>query len=117
MENKKSTGMMEKDLKIISEFKKRFPVEIRNHVKKVIVFGSRARGEFTEESDLDAIVLLDEKTPEVEKQLDEIAYSVMWDYDFKPIVSLKVFAEEQFKKGVEKGYSFYRHVEREGISV
>jgi predicted nucleotidyltransferase len=109
--------MTEKDMNIIAEFKKRVPEEIRTRIKKIIVFGSRARGGASEESDLDAIVLLDEKTPEVEKQLDEIAYSVMWDYDFRPIVSLKVFSEEQFRKAVEKGYSFYKNVEREGISL
>jgi len=109
--------MTEKDMKIISELKKRIPDDIRKHMKRLIVYGSRARGEAAEDSDLDAIVLLDEKNSAIEKELDEIAYSVMWDFDFKPIVSLKVFAEEQFRKAAEKGFSFYRYVEQEGISL
>lgn len=41
----------------------------------------------------------------------------MWDYDFKPIISLKVFAEAQFNKTSAKGFSFYKHIEKEGILV
>ncbi|MBM4330778.1 MAG: nucleotidyltransferase domain-containing protein [Deltaproteobacteria bacterium] len=109
--------MTDKDREIILELKRRLPKDVRRRVRKFIVFGSRIRGEAPEDADLDAIILLDEKTPEIEKQLEDIAYSVMWDYDFKPIVSLKVFAEEQFRKALEKGFSFYRHVEREGIPL
>ncbi|MDO9289463.1 MAG: nucleotidyltransferase domain-containing protein [Thermodesulfovibrionales bacterium] len=109
--------MTEKDREIILELKRRLPSDVRRRVKKFIVFGSRARGQAREDSDLDMIVLLDEREPEVEKQLDDIAYSVMWDYDFKPIMSLKVFAESKFKKAVEKGFSFYKMVEREGVSL
>ena len=109
--------MKTEDRKIISEFKRKLPPDLLIHVKKVIAFGSRARGEGTEDSDLDLMVLVDERTEEIEKRLDDIAYEVMWDYDFKPIVSLKVFGETQFRSAVARGFSFYKHVEKEGISV
>ena len=41
------------DKAIILEFKKKIPREILSHLKKVIVFGSRAKGNASEESDLD----------------------------------------------------------------
>ena len=41
----------------------------------------------------------------------------MWDYDFKPVISLKVFSEARFRSSTEKGMSFYRHVEKEGIPI
>lgn len=49
--------------------------------------------------------------------MEDIAYAVMWDYDFKPIISLKVFTESQFNKARAKGFSFYKHIEKEGILV
>ena len=109
--------MKMKEREIITEFKKRLPPDVLNHVRKVILFGSRARGDGEDESDLDLAVLVDERTKEIEKKLEDIAYGVMWDYDFKPIISLKVFAENQFRGAVAKGYSFYKHVEKEGISI
>jgi predicted nucleotidyltransferase len=110
-------AMEEKDRQIAEELKKRLPPDVKQRIRKLIVFGSRATGRATEESDLDIIVLVDVKTPDIENMLDEVAYGVMWDRDFKPIISLKVMAESQFRGALTKGYSFYKHVEREGVAV
>jgi predicted nucleotidyltransferase len=64
----KGKAMDERDRALILEFKRRLPVEVIGHLRKIIIFGSRVRGEATEESDLDVIALVDEKTPEIEKQ-------------------------------------------------
>lgn len=109
--------MDERDRMLILEFKKRLPPVLKSHLKQLIVFGSRVRGEATEESDLDVIALVDEKTSEIEKKLEDIVYQVMWDHDFKPIISLKVFSESHFYNASKKGGSFYRHVEKEGVSI
>ncbi|GAB63513.1 hypothetical protein KSU1_D0204 [Candidatus Jettenia caeni] len=91
--------------------------DIRVQIEKVIAFGSRARDEATEDSDLDVIVLVREKTPEIGKRLKDVAYRVLWDYDFKPIISLKVFSKLQFEEATARGFSFYKHIQNEGISV
>jgi predicted nucleotidyltransferase len=109
--------MNEKDRALILEFKRRLPLNMKHHLRRIIVFGSRIRGEATGDSDLDVIALVDDKTPETEKKLEDIIYQVMWDHDFKPIISLKVLAEAQFYHAIKKGFSFYKNVEREGVSV
>ena len=105
------------DEAVISEFKSKLPQRILSHLKKLIVFGSRTKGNHSEDSDLDMIALVDEKNFDLEKELDEIAYQVMWDHDFKPMISLKVFAEKKFYYAVQKGFSFYRQVDRDGIAI
>lgn len=107
----------EKDRQIVLELKRRLPDDLQKHVKKFILYGSRARAEGKEDSDLDIVALVDEKTPEIEGALDDLVYSVMWDYDFKPIISLKVFSESRFRSAAENGLSFYRYVEKEGIPI
>ncbi|MBI5375208.1 MAG: nucleotidyltransferase domain-containing protein [Candidatus Schekmanbacteria bacterium] len=109
--------MNEKDKLIISEFKNRLSPDLQCRVKRLIVFGSRVRGDAEEDSDLDVIALVDERATDIEKKLEDTAYQVMWDFDFKPFISLKVFSEEQFYDALKKGFSFYQHVEREGISL
>jgi len=106
-----------RDRELVLEFKNRLTQEALKQVKRLIVFGSRAKGEATEDSDLDLIALVDEFTPQLEEQLEDVAYQVMWDHDFKPIISLKVFQETSYADALGKGYSFYRHVETEGIAV
>lgn len=54
--------MKEKDKEIVLEFKRRLTEDIRVQIEKVIVFGSRVRDEATEDSDLDVIILVREKT-------------------------------------------------------
>lgn len=110
-------AMKEQDRKIVLELKKRLPADLQKRVIKFILYGSRARGVDAEDSDLDLVALVDENTPEIERALDDLAYGVMWDYDFKPVISLKVFSEARFRSSTEKGMSFYRHVEKEGIPI
>ena len=112
------TGTMkEQDRKIVLELKNRLSADLQKRVIKFILYGSRARGVDEEDSDIDLVALVDEKTPEIESALDDLAYGVMWDYDFKPVISLKVFSEARFRSSAEKGLSFYKHVEKEGIPI
>jgi predicted nucleotidyltransferase len=110
-------AVKEKDRKIVLELKSRLSSDLQKRVKKLILYGSRARGFDVEGSDLDLVALVDEKTPEIENALDDLAYGVMWDHDFKPVISLKVFSEARFRNCMEKGMSFYRRIEKEGIPI
>lgn len=111
-------NMDKRDREIISAFKQRLIKEaLMKNIKKLIIFGSRAKGQATEESDLDMIALVTNKTPDIEKKLEDVAYCIMWDYDFKPIISLKVFDESRFNDAVAKGFPFYKHAGKEGVYV
>lgn len=107
--------MDERDEIIVKEFKSRIPQDIKNHIEKIIVYGSRARNEEDEFSDLDMAVIIDKKGSVIEKELEEIVYQVMWKYDFKPLISLKIFSKSDFNKSLRNGFSFYRNVKKEGI--
>lgn len=107
--------MDEKDKLILKEFKNRIPLNIKKHLEKIIIYGSRARNEENEFSDIDIAVIVDKKGPEIEQGLEETAYQVMWEYDFIPLISLKIFSKSDFDEALQNGFSFYRNVEREGI--
>ena len=106
-----------KDRKIILEFKDKLSKDVLIHLRKIIVFGSRARGEEQKDSDLDVAILVDRKKYSLEKKMEDSAYQVMWDHDFKPIISLKIFTEKQFNKALKQGFSFYKHVSNDGICL
>ena len=88
-----------------------------NHLKSVILYGSYARGDFNEDSDIDIMILLDIPDAEIKKyrhKLSEVTYDFNMDYDIdiKPIAK----DEEHFKKWVST-YPFYANIFREGVSL
>lgn len=109
--------MHERDKLLVKKFKEKLSPEILAHIKSALVFGSRARGDEQEDSDLDLAVLVDQKTPLLERSLEDAAYQAMWDFDFKPVISLKVFQKSEFDLAVKKGFSFYRYVTTCGVPV
>lgn len=109
--------MDERDRSLILEFKRRLPADVTAHIQKVVAFGSRVRGEGEEDSDLDLLILVDQKTSELEGKIEDIAYQVMWDHDFKPIMSIKVYTEVGYRNFLREGFSFYKNIEREGVSL
>jgi uncharacterized protein len=109
--------MNAQDSQILMDLKARIAAAIPLQLRRLIVFGSRARGDAAPDSDLDVVALVDTRAPDLERRLDDIAYAVMWDHDFRPIISLKVFSESQFETAAQKGFSFYRHVMLEGVVV
>jgi predicted nucleotidyltransferase len=109
--------MDKQDRDLILELKRRLPDDTSAHVRKVIAFGSRARGQGREDSDLDLLILVDRKTPELESRIEDVAYRLMWDHDFRPILSVKIFTEDAYRKALAEGFSFYRSIEREGVAL
>lgn len=109
--------MEKKDIELLADFKNRLSADLKGHLEKIIVFGSRAKGTHADDSDLDIAVLVNKKTEEIEKRFEDVAYAVMWDNDFKPVLSVKVLETSKFHDAVGKGYSFYRHIETDGVLV
>ncbi len=64
--------MKEKDLKVIEKFKSLVSEKVKIH--ELRVFGSRARGEATEESDLDVLVVVDNLDHEIERYISDCAW-------------------------------------------
>ncbi len=78
-------------------------------IARIIVFGSYARGEAVEESDIDVLIVGDIT---LEEAID-ISYPIMLKYGV--YVSAKVKALKDFD--AQKDYSFLKNVISEGIAV
>ncbi|MBM4046667.1 MAG: nucleotidyltransferase domain-containing protein [Planctomycetes bacterium] len=105
------------DVSLVNSFRQRLPADVGERVRAIKVFGSRARGQDAADSDLDVLVLVDRWDAALEKQIEDAAYGAMWDDDFRVILSVKVFSEGEFLDLARRGWSFFRAVQRDGISV
>ena len=86
-----------------------------SHLKSVILYGSYARGDFTQESDVDIMVLVDLPADKMDEYSDALAevdyeYNVNYDIWMMPVVK----NVEHFNHWVS-AYPFYSNVQREGV--
>jgi len=105
--------MQEKDLRIIEKFKQLVSQKVR--VLELRVFGSRARGNATGESDLDVLVIVDRLDQSIDKYISECAWEVGFHEDvviMPVVVSIDAVKNSPLSESV-----FIKNIYREGVAV
>ncbi len=105
--------MEERDLKVIEKFKSLVSEKVKIH--ELRVFGSRARGNATIESDLDVLVVVDRLDHEIERYISDCAWEAGFPDDV--IIVPIVISFETLKNSPIKESIFIHNVYREGIVV
>lgn len=87
------------------------------HLKSVILYGSYARGDYTEDSDIDIMILVDLPNEKLDSYLDSLSelgfqYNIEHDIWIMPIVK----NIDHFQHWVS-AYPFYRNVQQEGVTL
>lgn len=88
-----------------------------SHLKVVILYGSYARGDFSADSDIDIMILVDLDEMEIKEyrhQLSGVTYDFNMEYnlDIKPITK----SMELYIKWLDT-YPFYASVNKEGVTL
>lgn len=87
----------------------------RNKLKKVILFGSYARGDFDSESDIDIMVLVDEEDRILNQYIYEVArIETELDVQYDIVLSTLLQDERVFNRHREH-LPFYKNVCNEGV--
>jgi len=88
-----------------------------NHpeIEKIILFGSVARGDDSDESDIDILIIT--KKDEDEFEIKEDVYTKVMEIVYKHMeyISAQIIPLDHYKK--YKDFSFYSTVDREGIII
>ncbi len=106
---------MNKKQKALQGFLKTAKQNHGNKIEKIILFGSYARGEATEESDIDILVITRGNRFEMQKNLSEIAVDILLKTG--EYISAKAVSTEEysFMKKIKTG--FYQNIDKEGVIV
>lgn len=88
-----------------------------SHLKNVILYGSYARGDYTAESDVDIMILVDLNEDEIDQYADALSelgfeYNVKHDIWMMPVVK----NIEHFRHWAV-AYPFYKNVQEEGVTL
>ncbi len=84
-------------------------------VKRLVVFGSRARGDHDSDSDLDVLVEVETSNAEVLRAVYDSAWEA--DHDTPVLLAPTVFSSRDIREGPERASAFIKNVEREGVVV
>ncbi len=103
--------------KIIEEFVIGVNKILNKRVKKIILYGSYARGDFNKNSDIDIMILTDLSDDEIVEYRDKIwdyAYDIEYDNNFEFELSPLVKNIDKFNYWLE-ALPFYMNVQKEGV--
>lgn len=87
------------------------------HLKSVILYGSYARGDYTPDSDVDIMILVDLKDEEIEKYSDALS-EIGFEYNINHNIWMMPVVKniEHFHRWV-LAYPFYMNIQREGVTM
>jgi predicted nucleotidyltransferase len=86
-----------------------------NRLKKLLLFGSKARGNFNAESDIDILALVDKSDSFLRAKINSAVTSTL--INFSVLLSVKIVEESHFAFLQHLESAFVKNLEREGISI
>lgn len=98
---------------ILEIFLQQMHQRLGSHLKQVILFGSRARGDFDLDSDYDCLAVVDEVSPGVDEAIAEIMGQFLYEHD--TIFSIFPITTERYQQDIWE--PLFINVRQEGIAL
>ena len=109
---------MKKDVEeLVQRFRNELGIALGRNLEQVILYGSRARGDEEPDSDLDILVVLRDSSQGDREEIHRIAYRLMWDREFHPLITLNIIDHEHYLLLSEAESSYLGNILREGIPL
>jgi len=87
--------------------------ELKEQIKSIILFGSRARGDFQSGSDYDILVLVTKKTKELRDKIDEIVWEIAWEHNV--VITAFIYEKSRFEN--DRFEPLFMNIQKEGVLI
>ena len=109
----KAKSRKNKTDKVSAEFAEILRKKLKGRLRKAILFGSHARGDFTEGSDYDFLVIVDKRRKTDEKILSDLGVEFLNKYDV--LIADIICDEEEWER--KKRFPIGLNILKEGIEL
>jgi uncharacterized protein len=97
----------------ILAYVKRVTKDFPDKVQSIILYGSQARGDARQDADIDLFIIINQESPSLKQELNEIAWQVQFTHNV--IISDIIRTVEQFQQMTSERFPYYNNLENEGI--
>lgn len=106
-------ALSENERKVIQDFKRNLLTRLPQRVYKVVLFGSRAKGRATRDSDIDVLVVVDKRDAKARDIIIEVASRLSLSSGI--LVSPLVLSKEEFIREIDYGTLLAKILRSEGV--
>jgi predicted nucleotidyltransferase len=107
----------ELNLPPINDLRDRLLARLPGRIERIIVYGSYARAEAGDESDVDILVVVDENSPKLVETARAARYEVMERYQYHPLLSLLLLTNEDWQRLAKYSAGLKQNIQNEGVIV
>jgi predicted nucleotidyltransferase len=107
--------LSKREQEAVQSFVKELRERLGNVIISVRLFGSKVRGDFKEDSDVDIFILVKKKTPAIVDIVGDLAADYIYEYDIP--LSTVLYDLFEYSKNKELGSFFVENVEKQGIAL
>ena len=111
----KQAVLSDNEREALESLVKRLHAEYNGHIESVMLFGSKARGDFGPDSDIDVAVVLDNDDPHLRSDVRGTAADVSLEYDV--LISVRAIGRSHWERISHYRFPFYQSLETDGIPL
>ena len=100
---------------IIEEFKRRIEGRFPGELIRLVIFGSKARGEATPESDVDLLAVIQSENWRLGDEIRGVGYALELEHGV--VLSIQVISRNHYERLRANGTQFFHVLEQEGVVV
>jgi len=100
---------------ILQEYKRRVEQRFPGELIRVVLFGSKARGDASVESDIDVLTVVRSEDWKLGDEIRDIGYEL--EIAHGVVLSIQVMGQRQYQELKARGSTFLEQVEQEGLAV
>jgi hypothetical protein len=106
--------LTEREKKAVDKFSSELKATLGEDLVLIKLIGSKVRGDFDKDSDIDILIIVKDYLVDKEKVID-VLYSIDPYYEAK--ISPIIYSEFEYKKNKELESLFIEEVEKEGVNL